>query len=82
MTRNETAFQQQEQPRGVFFFTEGEEVVRLSTLLGLAKDERPLTHNMTESIHRKWRTSLIGSFAANVAVVLYNCSGHYKVKDF
>jgi len=33
-------------------------------------------------LERRWRTSLLGSFAANVAVVLYDCSGDYKVQLF
>ena len=68
--------------RGLFYFTEGEGLLRLMALLGVAKDDRPLTDQITEFADRKWRTSLIGSFAANVVVVLYNCSGEYKVQLF
>ena len=51
--------------------------------MGLAKDEQPLTRDMTpSSTERKWRTSLMGSFAANVAIVLYNCSDDYKIQLF
>ena len=43
--------------------------------MGLAQDEQPPTANdLPPSPERKWRTSLMGSFAANVAVVVYNCS--------
>ena len=37
---------------------------------------------MIEFVERKWRTSFYGSFAANLAVVLYNCNGNYKVQVF
>lgn len=50
--------------------------------MGLAKDEQPLTHDMSPTAERKWRTSLMGSFAANVAVVLYNCTDDFKVQLF
>ena len=62
---------------------EGEGLLRLMARLGLAKDDQPLTNQYQPPTHeRKWRTSLIGSFAANVAVVLYNCSDDYKVQVF
>ncbi|KAI9563599.1 hypothetical protein GHT06_011063 [Daphnia sinensis] len=70
------------QQRGVFYFTEGEGLLRFIARMGLAKDEQPLTNDMTPSAERKWRTSLMGSFAANVAVVLYRCSDDYKIQLF
>lgn len=59
-------------------------MLRFLARLGLAKDERPLTHEFTqtESSNRKWRTSLIGSYAANLAILLYNCTDEYKVQVF
>jgi len=52
-------------------------------LLGLAKDQQPLTHTYSEeSASRQWKTSLMGSFASNVALVLYNCSSQLKVQVF
>lgn len=68
--------------RGLFYFTEGEGLLRLMARMGLAKDEQSLTHDMLPSAERKWRTSLMGSFAANIAVVLYNCSDDFKVQLF
>ncbi len=70
------------QQRGLFYFTEGQGLLRFLARMGLAKDERPLTHDVSPSAERKWKTSLVGSFAANVAVVLYNCSDDYKVQLF
>lgn len=66
----------------MFYFTEGEGLLRFIARMGLAKDEQPLTNDMTPSAERKWRTSLMGSFAANVAVVLYRCSDDYKIQLF
>lgn len=68
--------------RGLFYFTEGQGLLRLMARMGLAKDEQPLTYDMSPSVERKWKTSLMGSFAANVAVVLYNCSDDFKVQLF
>lgn len=56
--------------------------LRFVARLGLGKDDEPLKHNRSPTLERKWRTSLLGSFAANVAVVLYDCSGDYKVQLF
>lgn len=70
------------QQRGLFYFTEGEGLLRLIARMGLAKDEQSLTHETSPSAERKWRTSLIGSFAANIAVVVYNCSDDFKIQVF
>lgn len=70
--------------RGLFYFTEDEALLRFVARLGLAHDTEPLTHEYepTKAAERKWRTSLMGSFGANVAVVLYNCSNNLKVQLF
>lgn len=68
--------------RGLFYFTEGDGLLRLIARMGLAKDEQPLTHDTSPLAERKWRTSLMGSFAANIAVVLYNCSDDFKIQVF
>ena len=70
------------QQRGLFYFTEEDGLLRFMARMGLAKDDQRLTHDMSPSFERKWRTSRMGSFAANVAVVLYNCSEDYKVQVF
>lgn len=70
--------------RGLFYFTEDDAVLRFVARLGLAKDDEPLTHvyEPMKSAERRWRTSLMGSFGANVAFVLYNCSNDLKVQVF
>lgn len=53
----------------------GEGILRLLARMGLSKDDQPPTHQWDPPPpERKWRTSLIGSYAANVAVVLHKCS--------
>ena len=50
------------------------------TRLGLFRDPVPLKHSNRLALkNREWRTSLINSFAANLALVLFNCSdnGHH-----
>lgn len=44
---------------------------------GLYKDAEHLHWNSSDSVinNRQWRTSDVSPFAANVAFVLYNCSG-------
>ena len=71
-----------DQQRGLFYFIDGDAALRLVARLGLGKDDEPLKHDRSPSLDRKWRTSLLGSFAANIAVVLYDCSGDYKVQLF
>lgn len=72
-----------DQERGVFYFTEGDGLLRFIARLGLFKDEKPLTHEDSYKGERKWRTSLMGSFAANIVVVVYDCPGEdMKVQVF
>jgi len=70
--------------RGLFYFTENDALLRFVARFGLAKDADPLTHEYDPSklAERKWRTSLMGSFGANVAVVLYNCTTGLKIQVF
>ncbi|KAG8227381.1 hypothetical protein J437_LFUL000389 [Ladona fulva] len=66
----------QSSPRGVFYFTHSKALLMLLARLGIAKDGKTLTHadfSSTSALGRKWRTSMISPFAANLAVVFYNC---------
>eukprot|EP01118_Nematostelium_gracile_P011683 TRINITY_DN4181_c0_g1_i4.p1 TRINITY_DN4181_c0_g1~~TRINITY_DN4181_c0_g1_i4.p1 ORF type:complete len:272 (-),score=80.52 TRINITY_DN4181_c0_g1_i4:21-836(-) len=63
-------------------FAHAETVVPFVALLGLFKDDHVWTaespNHLIES--RKWRSSKISPFAANLALVLYNCTDGPKVK--
>jgi multiple inositol-polyphosphate phosphatase/2,3-bisphosphoglycerate 3-phosphatase len=66
-------------------FAHAETVLPFAAILGLFRDDSPLKAdwNSTQINGRKWRTSDISPFAANVAFVLYNCSSNpekYRVK--
>lgn len=64
-------------------FAHAEDIIPFAALLGLFKDEFPLTANLsTGQIEtRKWTTSVISPMGANIALILYNCgNGEYKVK--
>ncbi|VVC33249.1 Histidine phosphatase superfamily,Histidine phosphatase superfamily, clade-2 [Cinara cedri] len=57
---------------GIFYFAHSGTVLKLLGLLKLYKDETELKHdNYFEMENRKWRTSKIDPFAANIAFVLY-----------
>ena len=62
--------------KGRFYFSHSEALLPFQSLLGLYKDDFKLTHDMyaTEEItHRKYLTSLIGSFAQNIGFVFFQC---------
>eukprot|EP00727_Mastigamoeba_balamuthi_P013563 m51a1_g883 hypothetical protein (456) ;mRNA; f:888592-890308 len=58
-------------------FAHAETVMPLVAALGLLRDAEPLSSSWTaeQRAHRKWRGSHVAPFSANVAFVLYNCSG-------
>lgn len=61
-------------PVGVFYFTHDAVLHMMLAALGVEKDPIPLTaHNMEQQAKRLFRTSFIGSFAANLAAVFYQC---------
>ncbi|KAK3875050.1 hypothetical protein Pcinc_020037 [Petrolisthes cinctipes] len=62
-------------PKGVFYFTHSVALLTMMTRLGLYQDRHPLTHLNLDPT-RRWRTSLHGSFAANVAFTLSHCPQH------
>ncbi|XP_064609374.1 multiple inositol polyphosphate phosphatase 1-like [Liolophura sinensis] len=51
--------------------------------LGVFRDPTPLlANNMAEQSNRKWRSSIIASFGANIAFVEYQCGSESKVRVF
>ncbi|ELU06862.1 hypothetical protein CAPTEDRAFT_228544 [Capitella teleta] len=58
--------------KGVFSFAHAETLLPFISLLGLFRDDLPLT---ADSLHdnRRFKTSVISPFAANIALVLYSC---------
>lgn len=61
-------------PVGVFYFTHDAALHMMLAALGVAHDDVPLlASNMDQQAKREFRTSFIGSFAANLAAVFYQC---------
>ncbi|XP_020805718.1 multiple inositol polyphosphate phosphatase 1 [Drosophila serrata] len=54
------------------YFTHSGTLLKLLAHLGLARDEKPLTHKHFTS-ERRWRTSQIDAFATNLAFLRYDC---------
>lgn len=70
-------------PEVTAYFTHSAAVQLFLTALGALKDDKALTaNNYVEMSARKWKTSVVSPFAANVAVVKYKCSTQSKVKFF
>jgi multiple inositol-polyphosphate phosphatase/2,3-bisphosphoglycerate 3-phosphatase len=65
-------------------FAHAETLMPFLALLGMFKDDQPLRANTPPDkiATRQWRQSYIASFAANLALVLYNCSTQEAVDDF
>ncbi|KAK0174779.1 hypothetical protein PV327_010509 [Microctonus hyperodae] len=56
------------------YFTHSGAILKILSYLGIAKDSKPLLHdNYYSSKNRLWRTSIIDTFASNIAFVLYDC---------
>ncbi|KYN27390.1 PREDICTED: multiple inositol polyphosphate phosphatase 1 [Trachymyrmex cornetzi] len=59
------------------YFTHSGTILKLIALLGLAKDAHPLTHDSfvlrKKEDKRAWRSSIIDTFATNMAFILYDC---------
>lgn len=55
------------------YFTHSGTILKLLTLLGVAKDDQYLTHNLFSlyADDRAWRTGIIDTFASNIAFILY-----------
>eukprot|EP00727_Mastigamoeba_balamuthi_P007290 m51a1_g3181 hypothetical protein (439) ;mRNA; f:415297-416816 len=70
-------------PRAKLMFAHAETVLPLKALLGLNKDDKPLTASWTEAQRdaRKWRNSVISTMATNVAFVVSKCSsGKHQIQ--
>ncbi|XP_076386855.1 multiple inositol polyphosphate phosphatase 1 [Megachile rotundata] len=74
-------FESNEGPVVSAYFTHSGTILKVLALLGVAKDDQHLTHDVFSlyADDRAWRTSIIDSFASNIAFVLYNCSGILSV---
>jgi len=75
-----TAALQGSTQRSKLRFAHAETILPFAALLGLYKDNFVLHWNSPQIDNRLWKTSQITPFAANIAMVLYNCSGIPKVK--
>ncbi|GBP19971.1 Multiple inositol polyphosphate phosphatase 1 [Eumeta japonica] len=65
------------QPRVMIRFTDDPMYLMALSALGAHRDGTPLTadgYNTPQAINRKWMTSTIDPFNANVAAVLYRCN--------
>lgn len=62
-----------EGPLVTAYFTHSGTILKLLALLGVARDDQPLTHDLFSlyADNRAWRTGFIDAFASNIAFVLY-----------
>ncbi|XP_054727026.1 multiple inositol polyphosphate phosphatase 1-like isoform X2 [Anastrepha obliqua] len=60
-------------PNATFYFTHSGTLLKVLAHLGLYKDAEPLTYR-DFGRERAWRTSVIDTFATNLAFVLYECN--------
>ncbi len=55
----------------------------LLTALGTHKDDvRPSTDDMEDMENRRWNSSQMSPYAANLAVIKYECSGEHQVQFY
>lgn len=67
---------------GVFRFGHAETILPLYAILGLYKDEQPLlADNYLQQKKRKFLSSLICPFSANIGFVIYDCQSDSQVED-
>jgi len=71
-----------DQTKAYLRFAHAETVVPLITRLGLFKDPFHISWNTDEATlkTRKWRTSIMATYAANLAFTLYQCPSDYLVE--
>ncbi|XP_011642707.1 multiple inositol polyphosphate phosphatase 1 isoform X1 [Pogonomyrmex barbatus] len=71
------SFGSEKGPLTTAYFTHSGTILKLTALLGIAKDAYPLTHDSfalrEKKDKRAWRSSIIDTFASNLAFVLYDC---------
>lgn len=59
------------------YFTHVEELLKILSLLGVAKDNEELHNDLTcKSKSRQWKTTLFAGFGANIAFVSYDCKSN------
>ncbi|PRP86457.1 purine nucleoside phosphorylase [Planoprotostelium fungivorum] len=65
-------------------FAHGETILPLAAIMGLFANDHPLTHETPHSLitSRKWRGRDISPYAANIALVTYNCSTLQNPSDY
>ncbi|XP_043251459.1 multiple inositol polyphosphate phosphatase 1-like [Colletes gigas] len=73
-----------DEPYGVFYFTHSTSLQLLFRTMGFAEDTIPLKASNYEAMknNRKWRTSHLVPFAANIAAVFYRCDSSNKVRFY
>ncbi|XP_032795585.1 multiple inositol polyphosphate phosphatase 1 [Daphnia magna] len=70
-------------PKGFFYFTHSGTILKVLARMGLFEDAVRPTHLNRLDIHKRaWRTSLIDSFASNIAFALFKCSDDYRVTAY
>lgn len=71
--------------KGHFLFGHGETLAPVYSSLGLFKDTKPLNaRNFEDHLYRKFKSSYVLPFAANIAIVTYHClpqDGNYILRD-
>ncbi|XP_072743794.1 multiple inositol polyphosphate phosphatase 1 isoform X2 [Anoplolepis gracilipes] len=70
-------FRSKEKTTTTAYFTHSGTILKLLALLGVAKDKHPLMHDsftLHKEDKRVWRSSIIDTFASNMAFVLYDCA--------
>lgn len=67
-------------PLGVFRFSHSGLLLKVYARMGLFQDATPpRADNFRQQSSRKWRSSLIDPFTANLALVLFKCRDGYKM---
>ncbi|XP_046418310.1 multiple inositol polyphosphate phosphatase 1-like isoform X1 [Neodiprion fabricii] len=68
-------FQAESELKAAIHFSHSGTILKLASLLGLAKDATKLRHDSFQlhQNHRAWRVSRIDAFASNIGFVLYEC---------
>lgn len=63
------------EPKGIFYFSHTTPLLNFLSAMGIGKDAMPLTAiNYNSMDRRSFKTSIIGSFAANLVAIFYRCS--------
>ncbi|XP_014224945.1 multiple inositol polyphosphate phosphatase 1-like [Trichogramma pretiosum] len=69
-----TFFDKEDETLVTAYFSHSGTILKILSILGIAQDEKVLTHDTFPiNSSRNWRSSLIDAFASNIAFVLYDC---------